>query len=105
MDVTIADEGLQILTYAWHSWSLSSENSLISVTYLLWDGTSIYKVNSRTRDTQTYCQAFSSGAPTYCFYDLRVPRLGFEHPTFRLWVERSNLMRTAAVFDGMEVVG
>ena len=27
-DVTIADEGLQILTYAWHSWPLSSEGYL-----------------------------------------------------------------------------
>ena len=32
-DVTIADEGLQILTYARHSWPLSSEGSLACHTY------------------------------------------------------------------------
>ena len=32
-DVTIAGEGLQILTYARHSWPLSSEGSLTSHTY------------------------------------------------------------------------
>ena len=32
-DVTITGEGLQILTYAWHSWSLSSEGSLTCHTY------------------------------------------------------------------------
>ena len=32
-DVTIAKEGLQILTYAWHSWPLSSEGSLTCHTY------------------------------------------------------------------------
>ena len=32
-DVTIADEGLQILTYARHSWPWSSEGSLTCHTY------------------------------------------------------------------------
>ena len=32
-DVTITDEGLQILTYTWHSWPLSSEGSLACHTY------------------------------------------------------------------------
>ena len=32
-DVTITDEGLQILTYARHSWPLSSERSLACHTY------------------------------------------------------------------------
>ena len=32
-DVTIADEGLQILTYAQYSWSLSSEGSFACNTY------------------------------------------------------------------------
>ena len=31
--VTITDEGVQILTYARHSWSLSSEGSLVCHTY------------------------------------------------------------------------
>ena len=34
----------------------------------------------RTRETHTYCRAFSSGAVTNCFYDLGLWRLGFEHP-------------------------
>ena len=32
-DVPIAGEGLQILTYAWHSWPLISEGSLVCHTY------------------------------------------------------------------------
>ena len=32
-DVTITGEGLQILTYAWHLWPLSSEGSLPCHTY------------------------------------------------------------------------
>ena len=34
-DVTIAGEGLQILTYAWYSWRFSSEGSVACHTY--WD--------------------------------------------------------------------
>ena len=41
-------------------------------------------------DTHTHCQSSDSGAVTTCFYDLGLPRLGFEHPTFRLRGERSN---------------
>ena len=47
-------------------------------------------LSPRIRDTHTYCQAFSRGAVTTCFYDLGLSRLGFEHPTFRLRGERSN---------------
>ena len=32
-DVTIPGEGLQILTYTWHSWPLSTEDSLACHTY------------------------------------------------------------------------
>ena len=32
-DVTITGEGLQILTYAWHSWPLGSKGSLVCHTY------------------------------------------------------------------------
>ena len=50
-----------ILTYARHSWPLSSKGSLAYHTYcdirLLWS-------TPRTRDTHTYCRAFSSGAVT-----------------------------------------
>ena len=41
--VTIADEGLQILTIlARHSWSFSSEGSFFSVPHLLWHWSSVY---------------------------------------------------------------
>ena len=41
-DVTIAGEGLQILTYAWHLLPLGSEGSLVYHVHLLWLGTSDY---------------------------------------------------------------
>ena len=67
-------------------YSLSSEGSLVCHTY-----------SPRTRDTHTYCRAFDSGAVTTCFNYLGLSRLGFEHPTFRLWYERSNPLRPTAV--------
>ena len=75
-DVTIAGEGLQIFPYARHSWPLSSEAS-----------------TPKTRDTHTYCQAFSSGDVITCFYDLGLSRLGFEHPTYHFRGQRSNPVR------------
>ena len=86
-DVTFAGEGLQILTYARHSWPFSSEGSLACHT----------NSSARTSDTLTYCRAFGSGVVTTCFYDLRPSWLGFDHPTFRLRSERSNPLRHAAV--------
>ena len=78
---TITGEGVQFLTFARHSWSLSSEGSLACPTY-----------STVTRDTHTNCRAFSSGAVTTCFYDLSLSQLGFKHPTLRLWVQCSNLL-------------
>ena len=78
-DVTISGEGLQIFTFALHLWPLSSEGSNIVMR-----GIHLYWSSPRTRDTQTCCQAFSSGAVTTCFYYLGVSRVGFEHPTFSL---------------------
>ena len=40
-DVTIAGEGLQILTYARHSWTLSSEERFFSVSHLMWHRASV----------------------------------------------------------------
>ena len=37
-DVTMTGEGLQILTYARHSWPLSSEGSLACLTYTVTQG-------------------------------------------------------------------
>ena len=46
-----------------------------------------------TRDTHTYCRAFSIGAVITCLYDLGLSRLGFEHLTYRLQDQRSNPLR------------
>ena len=79
-DVTIAGEGLQILTYAQSFCPLSSGSSLACHTYCDMGHPS----SPRTCDTLTLCRAFGSWAVTACFYDLGLSRLGFEHPTFRL---------------------
>ena len=49
-DVTITGEGLQILTYARHSWPLSSEG-FFSVAHLMWHGPDVY--NGHLRGSQT----------------------------------------------------
>ena len=82
-DVTIACEGLQMLTCAWDSWPLSREGSLACHTYFD-TGHPFIMFSPRTPDTHTYCRAFGSGAVTTCFYDLGLSRLGFKHPTYRL---------------------
>ena len=127
-DVTITGEGLQILTFARHSWPLfvclsgifrptrefftHSETSpmpvkgcnfdfcsalmaieqlgFLSVPHLLWHVASVCNAHLRETDTHSCCTAFGSGAVTTIFYDLGLSRLGFEHPTFRLWGQRSN---------------
>ena len=60
--------------------------TLTRIINLLWS-------SLRTRDTHTYCRAFSSGAVTTYFYDLGLSRLGFQHPSFRLRGERFNPLR------------
>ena len=67
---------VQIMTYARHSWTLSSEGSLACHTYCD-RGHPFITVISKDRDTQTYCRAFSSGTVTTCFYDLGISWLGF----------------------------
>ena len=47
----------------------------------------------KTRDTHTYCRAFSSASVTTCFYEFSLSRLRFEHPTFLLRGDRSNRLR------------
>ena len=42
---------------------------------------------------------FSNGAETIYFYDLRLSRMGFEHPNFRMRGERSNRLRHQCCFD------
>ena len=65
-DVTISGEGLQIMTYARHSWPLRIEISWACHTYC--DTRHPFKmVISGTRDTQTYSFTFRSGTVTTCF--------------------------------------
>ena len=91
-DVTSTGERLQILTYARHSQPLSSEGSLACHNDCV---LSVYDGHLRGPHTHTYCRAFGSGAVTTCFYSyvLRLLRMGFEHPTFRLRVESSDPLR------------
>ena len=90
-DVTITGEGLQILTNARHSKPLSSEGSLACHCYCD-TGIRLKWSSPRTRDTHTYCRRLCSGAVTTCFYELRLSRLGFEHPTFRLLDQSSHVL-------------
>ena len=66
--VTITDEGLQILTYARHSWPLGS---LTFYTYCNIWANPLNWPSTRTHDTHTCCRAFGSGAVTTCFTDSR----------------------------------
>ena len=50
----------------------------------------------RTCDTHTCCRAIRSGAVTTCFYDLGLTPPGFEHPSFRMWIECSIRLRPPA---------
>ena len=83
-DVTITGEGLQILTYARQSWPLSSESSW-ACNHLKWS-------SPRTRETHTYCRAFSCGTATTCFNVLGLSRLGFEYPSFCVRGQGSNTL-------------
>ena len=49
----------------------------------------------RTRDTHTYCRAFtcSSGDVNTCFYDLGLSQLGFKNPTFWFTDSLSRILR------------
>ena len=83
-DVTIASEGLQILTFALRSWPLSSEGSWAC-------HTDCDKGHLRGPVTLTpISECLESGAVTTYFFDLGLSQLGFEHPTFHLRGKRSN---------------
>ena len=69
-------KGLQILTYARHSWPLSSESSLACHTYCDTGHPFIMVIYE---DTHAFCRAFSNGDVTTSFYDLGLSQLGFEH--------------------------
>ena len=98
-DVTIADERLQISTYARHSWPLSSEGSLTCHTCCDTGHSFEMVIFDVSRDTRIYCREFSSGAVTTCLYDLDLSRVRFEHPSFPLRDGRSDPLphRTAVL--------
>ena len=58
-------EGLQILTYARHSWVLSSEGSLVCLICCV-SGLPFIMVISEDRVVNTYCRTFGIGAVTLC---------------------------------------
>ena len=65
-----------------------------NVPHLLWNGASVYNGHLQWPVAlTTLCRAFGSGAVTSCFNDLGLSQLGFEHPTFRMWGERSYQLR------------
>ena len=75
-DVTITDEGLQILPYTWHSWKLSSGGSLTCHTYSDTDQTFIMLISEDI--THTYCRTFGSGTVTTCFNNFGLCRPGIQ---------------------------
>ena len=75
-DVTIADQGIQMFTYARHSWPLRSEGSLACPTYCDTGHPFI-----RTRDTHTCCPAFGSEDVTIgLFLQIRSVAAGIRTP-------------------------
>ena len=93
-DVTITGEVLRILTCARHLSPLSSEGSLACNTYCnteypLFPGTCI-------------AERLASGDVTTCFNDFGLLQLGFIHPAFRLWGERSIRLPTAAAINHLD---
>ena len=88
-DVTIADEGLQILTYARHSWSLSSEGSLACHNYCDTGHPYIMVISG------DLWHSHSGTDPTW-FYDLGLSWLGFENPTNKACEANSLIHRAIA---------
>ena len=84
---TVAGEGLHILTYARHSWTLSSEGSLACHTYC--DiGAFVYDDHLRGPVILTPV------AERLNLNDVGLSRLEFENPTFRLRGECSRFLLT-----------
>ena len=61
---------------------------MFSMPHLLWHVTSVF--NGHLRVPVTLTLIAEGLAVTICFKDLGLSRLGLEHPTFRLWGQRSN---------------
>ena len=88
-DVTITGERLQILTYARHSWPLSSEGSLACHTYCD-TGHSFIMVAAKDPWHSHLLPSVWQWNCHYLFLRLGSVRLGFQQPTFRFRGERSN---------------
>ena len=82
MDVTVTGEGLQSLTYARHSWPLSSEGSSACKTYCD-TGQTDYNGHLRLLVTLTPIAKWVAEEPSLTvFNDLGLSRLRFEHLPF-----------------------
>ena len=91
-DNTINGEGLQILTYARHSWPVSSEGSLVCQTYCDTGHPFIMLTSEDTWHSHLMPDVWQWMCH-YCINNLGLSRLEFEHPTFRLRGEQSNTLR------------
>ena len=89
-EVNITDGGLQILTYAWHSWAVRSEDSLAWHTYCGTGHLFILVIFENPWDSQLLSSVWQW---IFDFCDLGMSRHGFQHPTFRLRGERFNPLR------------
>ena len=87
-DATITGTGLQILTFAWHFRPVCNAGSFACYTDCD-TGHPFIRSSPGTRDTPIYCQAFCSGAVTTCFYDLGLPRLGFDYTIIPIVLQRA----------------
>ena len=75
-----------MLTYAWHSWPLSSKGSLACDTYC---DTGHHDHLPGLVPLTPIALRLPMELST-CFYDLGLSRLRFEYPTFRLRADSSN---------------
>ena len=77
-DVTIIGEGLQILTYARHSWPVSSK--FFIVPHLLWHGVSVYNDHIRGPVTLTHIAELQAVELSLPFLRLRSVVAGIRTP-------------------------
>ena len=76
---------------SWQSWSFSTRGSLACPTYYNTGHPFVMVISEDT--WHNIMPSVWHWAVTTSFYDLGLSRLEFEHPTFRLRDERSNLRR------------
>ena len=88
-DVTITGEGLQIFSFARHSWPLSSEGSIACLTYCDTGHSFLMVISEDPWHSHLLPSVWQWGCHYLFFFDLGLSRLGFEHPIFRLRGERS----------------